>query len=276
VALKRAGWWPLLAAGVVSEAVYLAVSLRLPWWRYATHLQSWSQLLGGGWLPLAGCLAGIAVLAAAYLWGWRLVRRTADVHRMSGVHRTAGVHRTEAARRLVWAFAALYAATVFWLLPITSDLFGYLVKAHLYTDLGENPLEDAPLEGPLDPFVLAYSGPYAGYSSAYGPAWTLLSAPATVGRYDLMGGLFYLKGLAAAAYLGCAWLVERLLRRLRPDDALSGLYLFAWNPLVVLLAVGDGHNDIVMMALALLAVWLLLREQWLSAAGFLALSIWIK
>jgi alpha-1,6-mannosyltransferase len=261
---KRAWWWPLVAAGVVGEAIYLAITLRLPWWTYAAHLQSWSQLLGGGWGPFAACLAGIGLLAAAYLWGWRLVRRVG-----------AGA-QSRSLRRVVWAFAGLYAATVFWLLPITSDLFGYLVKAHLYTDLGQNPLEAAPLEGPLDRFVLAYSGPYGDRSSAYGPAWTLLSAPATLGRHDVMGGLFYLKGLAVAAYLGCVWLVERLLRRLRPDDALLGLYLFAWNPLVVLLAVGDGHNDIVMMVLALLAVWLLLREQWLLAAGVLALSVWIK
>ena len=264
MAVKRVGWWPLVVAGVVGEAVYLAASLRLPWWRYAAHLQSWSQLLGGDWRPLAACLAGIGVLAAAYLWGWHLARRA------------TAARRTRAVRRVVWAFTGLYAATAFWLLPITSDLFGYLVKAHLYTDLGQNPLEDAPLEGPRDRFVLAYQGPYAGYSSAYGPAWILLSAPATLGRYDVMGGLLYLKGLTAAAYLGCAWLLERLLRRLRPDGALTGLYLFAWNPLVVLLAVGDGHNDIVMMALALLAVWLLLRERWLPASVALALSIWVK
>ena len=253
-----ASWWPLVVAGLVTEAVYLAVALRLPWWRYADQLQSWSQILGDGWGPLLACLAGIGILAAAYFWGWALVRRG------------------RAVRRLVWAFAGLYAATLFWMLPITSDLFGYLVRAHLLTDLGRNPLEEAPMEGPLDPLVLTYADPYFRESSAYGPAWTLLSAPGTLGRHDLAGGLFYLKGLATAAYLGSAWLVERLLRRLRPADTLTGLYLFAWNPLVLLLAVGDGHNDMVMMALALLAVWLLLQERWALAFGALALSVWTK
>jgi hypothetical protein len=253
-----AGWWLLAAAGLVTEAVYLAIALRLPWWRYAVRLQSWSQILGGGWGPFLACLAGIGILATAYIWGWRLVRRG------------------RATRRVVWAFAGLYAATLFWMLPITSDLFGYLVKAHLLTDLGRNPLEDAPLEAPLDPLVLTYSGPYADQPSAYGPAWTLLSAPATWGRGDVAGGLLYLKGLATAAYLGSAWLLERLLRRLRSVHALLGLYLFAWNPLVLLLAVGDGHNDMVMMALALVAVWLLLEERWVPAFGALALSVWTK
>ena len=257
-ALEGGKLWPLAAAGVAGEAVYLAITLRLPWWRYAIHLQSWSQILGAGRGPLVACLAGIGILAAAYAWGWHLVRRG------------------RATRRTVWAFAGLYAATVFWLLPITSDLFGYLVHSHLFTDLGRNPLEEAPLEVPPDRLLLAYAGPYAEYSSAYGPAWTLLAAPAALGRYDVVGGLLYLKGLAAAAYLGSAWLLERLLQRLRPGDTLLGLYLFAWNPLVVLLGVGDGHNDMVMMALALLAVWLLLRERWALAFAALTLSTWIK
>lgn len=256
--MKGARAWPLAAAGVAGAAVYLLAAARLPWWRYAGHLQSWSQILGDGPKPLAACLAGIAILAAAYGVGWHLVRRG------------------QGPRRMVWAFAGLYAAILFWLLPITSDLSSYLVHAHLLTDLDRNPLEEAPLEAPPDRLVLAYPGPYANRSSVYGPAWTLLSAPATLGRHDLAGGLFYLKGLAAAAYLGCAWLLERTLRRVRPADALLGLYLFAWNPLVLLLGVGDGHNDLVMMALAMLALWLLSREQWPLAFGALALSAWVK
>ena len=43
------------------------------------------------------------------------------------------------------------------------------------------------------------------------------------------------------------------MHRLTPGAALEGLYFFAWNPLVLLMAVGDGHNDIVLVALVLLA-----------------------
>jgi hypothetical protein len=86
----------------------------------------------------------------------------------------------------------------------------------------------------------------------------------------------YLKGLAAAAYLGSAWLIERILLQYRPKAALEGFYLFAWSPFVLLMAVGDGHNDMAMMALALLAIWLLLGQRWIMALGVLALSVWIK
>lgn len=247
----------LLAIGLVSELVYLAAAARLPWWRYGGTLTSWVVLLGGGQASLGLCLAAVGLLMTAYLWGWHLMR--------------TGKGR----RKIVWGFAGLFAVTLFWLMPITSDVFVSLSRAHIFTDFGANPLLDAPLDY-RDPLLLAYPAFYAIRSSAYGPLWALISAPATLGPYDVAAGLFYLKGLAVASYLGCVWLLERILRELRPAAALEGLYMFAWNPLVLLMAVGDGHNDIVMMALVLLAVWLLLRSMWIPAFGALALSIWIK
>lgn len=247
----------LLVAGFVSAAIYLVLAGRLPWWRYGGTLQSWAQLLAEDKAACGICLGGIGILMAVYVWGLRCVR-------------TGGVER-----RTIWAFSVIFATTLLWLMPITSDLFAYLSQAHMLTDLGANPLLQAPVEF-RDPLLLAYPTHYATRPSVYGPAWILLSSVGTMGPHDVATGLFYLKGLAVVAYLGGAWLVERILLEFRPGMALEGLYLFAWNPLVLLMAVGDGHNDVVMMALALLAIWLLVRERWVLALGVLALSVWIK
>jgi hypothetical protein len=178
-------------------------------------------------------------------------------------------------RWTIWVFALLFALVLLWLLPITSDLFAYLNQAHMLTDLGANPMLQAPIDIP-DPFLRNYATVYDVRPTAYGPAWVLLSAVGTMGAHDVPMGLLYLKGLAIVAYLASAWLVERILLQSRPDLALEGLYLFAWNPLVLLMGVGDGHNDMVMMAFVMLAIWLLARERWAAAFGALALSIWIK
>jgi hypothetical protein len=66
---------PLAGLGLVTWAVYLMVTVRLPWWRYGGSLRSWSQLLGEGRGAFAACLAGVGVVMAAYIWGWRVVRR---------------------------------------------------------------------------------------------------------------------------------------------------------------------------------------------------------
>jgi alpha-1,6-mannosyltransferase len=255
--LRTLGTVSLVGVGLISEAVYLAVVMRLPWWRYGDTLHSWSQLLGGSWGGGALCVAGIGVLMAVYLGGWYAVRQGA------------------ADRRVVWGFAVLFALTLFGLLPITSDLFTYLVRADLLTDLGVNPLLRAPLQVADSSLLSAYRSHYLNQPSIYGPVWLLLSAPGALGD-GVAGGLIYLKGLAVAAYLGCAWLLERILRQRGRQDSIEGLYLFAWNPLVVLMAVGDGHNDVVMMAAVLLASWLLLNRRWILSFAILALSVWIK
>lgn len=255
--MRALGLVSLVGAGLVSEAVYLAAVIRLPWWRYSDTLHAWSQLMGGGWQGGALCVAGIGVLMAAYLGGWYAVR-----------HRAGG-------RRIVWGFAVLFALTLFGLLPITSDLFTHLVRAHLLADMGVNPLLRAPLQVSDGSLLSAYPSRYISQPSIYGPVWLLLSAPGALGG-GVAGGLAHLKGLAVAAYLGCAWLLERILRQMGREDSIEGLYLFAWNPLVVLMAVGDGHNDVVMMAAVLLAYWLLLERRWVFSFAMLALSVWIK
>lgn len=247
----------LLVPGLISAAVYMAVTFRLPWWRYGGTLQSWARLLGDGRGAFGLSLAGLGVLIVAYLWGWQIV------------------HSGGGDRWMIWAFGGLFAATLFWLMPITSDLFAYLSQAHVFTDLGGNPLLDAPLDF-NDPLVLAYPTFYASHPTAYGPAWLLMSAPGTLGSWDVVAGLLYLKGLSVATFLGCAWLLERILQMIRPASAMEGLYLFTWNPLVLVMTAGDGHNDIVMMVLVLLSVWFLLRERWMLAFGALTLSMWIK
>ncbi len=262
----------LVGAGVVTEAVYLAVTLRLPWWRYGGALQSWRELLGAGNGVFWVCLAGALLVLTAYVLGWRVVR---------GLNR----RQQSVQGRLVWFFVLVFCATLFWLMPITSDLFNYLGQAHLFTDLGANPLLEPAAEvneavlardGLADPLLSTYATAYAATPSIYGPAWTLVSAPATMGRSNSAFGLFYLKGLACLAFLGSAWLVQQIVGKLRPAAAVEALYLFAWNPLVLLMAVGDGHNDMVMMAAVLLGFWFLLQESWALAFGALAFSASVK
>ena len=249
---------PLVAAGLLSAGIYVMLAARLPWWRFGGVPQSWARLLGKSAGNLAVAVGTIGLLMALFVWGLRFVRR-----------------ENGANREIIWSFAVVFAVTLLWLQPITSDLYAYLCQAHMLTDLGANPLLQAPAEvsGSL---ARVYPTVYGTRPSAYGPAWILLSAVGTVGQYDLPVGMLLLKGLVALAYLVTAWLVERILLETRPEKALVGLYFFAWNPLVLLMGVGDGHNDMVLVALVLLALWLLLKERWALSFALLILSVWVK
>ena len=63
---------------------------------------------------------------------------------------------------------------------------------------------------------------------------------------------------------------------MRPEAALPGALLLAWNPLVIFEVAANGHNDIVMAALALFAVYALMRGRPEVAFPLLMLSVLVK
>jgi hypothetical protein len=251
----------LVVAGLVTEIVYLIAVARLPLWRHGGRLVGWSDLLGGRQHSPVGLVAVLSILVAGYLGGWYLLARRPHLPK----------HRI-----VIWSGAIVFSVTLVGLMPFTADLFTYLSQAHSLTDLRINPLFTAPMSAGADPLLAAYGTVYLSQPSAYGPVWVLLSAVGTLGPYDVGWGLLYLKALCVLSFLGCAWLLEKILQAIQPQRALLGLYLFAWNPLILLMAAGDAHNDIVMMLGVLLAFWLLLQEAWVPSFVVLTLSVLIK
>ena len=93
-------------------------------------------------------------------------------------------------------------------------------------------------------------------TSPYGPLWTLVSDAAV--PCGVQAGLWTLKALAALSSLGIVALVWRGVRRMGRDPVGPAL-LVGLNPLVVLYAVGGGHNDLLMMLLAVGGIVLLVE-----------------
>ncbi len=124
---------------------------------------------------------------------------------------------------------------------------------------GRNPFLVAP-NAPIfagDPFR-PYVGGWAGTTSPYGPVWeTLAAGAARLAGDDLWRAVLAFKGLVILAYAAACCLIYATLHRTRPDWAARGLLLFAWSPLVLWETAGNGHNDMVMIAFMLGALWLL-------------------
>ncbi|MGH2543931.1 MAG: hypothetical protein ACRDIB_14105, partial [Ardenticatenaceae bacterium] len=183
----------------------------------------------------------------------------------------------QARGRLAWAVVAGGAALSALLLLVglyplgASDIFDYIFFGRAVTIHGANPYYVRPDDIPYDPLL-----PYVGWrraTTAYGPLWTLLSA--ALGQVALWLGdsllvqvLLY-KLTAVVGSAACALLIAVLLKRAAPGPkgrpALLGVYLWSWNPLQLFVTAGNGHNDAVMMAPVLLALWLAVRRRWTSA-----------
>jgi alpha-1,6-mannosyltransferase len=65
-------------------------------------------------------------------------------------------------------------------------------------------------------------------------------------------------------------------RRLWPGRELFATLSFAWSPFVLMRASGNGHNDLVMMAFAVAAVYFAIDHRWRLVLPLLTLSILVK
>jgi hypothetical protein len=120
---------------------------------------------------------------------------------------------------------------------------------------------------PLDHFPMPMS---------YGPLWGVLSALVALLAWNnaiAMGLLF--KVLIAAAWLWSLFLIDAIQRDKPARERCLAIALFGWVPLGVSQSIAEGHNDIVMIAPALLWFLLLLRNnRWAPIA--LAASVLCK
>ena len=101
---------------------------------------------------------------------------------------------------------------------------------------------------PLDHFPMAMS---------YGPLWALLSAVvAIVARGNVWATALLFKAVIAAAWIWALVLTDRMVRDKPIRDRCLAIAMLGWIPLGVSQSVAEGHNDIAMIAPALL--WLAL------------------
>ena len=182
-----------------------------------------------------------------------------------------------------WALAIvaggtiLFGATLALAYPTTAiDMLIYAVRTRGWALYGLNPLATAPQSLTGDPWV-GLAAEWADAASPYGPVWegpSLLAFHLVGG--DFLGHLFAIKVIALLAHLGCAALVGLILRQLKPGWALVGMAAFAWNPLALLEATANAHNDILMVFFLLLAIYFAVsNRRWLVVPA-LTLSVLTK
>ena len=115
---------------------------------------------------------------------------------------------------------------------------------------------------PLDHFPMAMS---------YGPLWALLSAAvAIVARGNVWATALLFKAVIAAAWIWALVLTDRMVRDKPIRDRCLAIAMLGWIPLGVSQSVAEGHNDIAMIAPALLWLALLIRGHWAAPIALTA------
>ncbi len=181
--------------------------------------------------------------------------------------------------RARWTIAAVLAIHVIFLLapPLSyTDVFNYVNYGRMGVAHDLNPYVTLPASGPHGDPSFALSN-WHHLRSPYGPLFTLVSyALVPLGVKASLWALKLLVCGASLATLGLVWRCARLLGR----SPVAAVAFVAFNPIVLIWALGADHNDALMMLFVVLAVYLALRQRprpsWGWAGSALVTAIFVK
>ncbi len=170
--------------------------------------------------------------------------------------------------------STLILGLLFMTIPVVTspDLYSYIAYARIGAIYGMNPLTTIPRvihNDVIYNYVLWVDQP-----SAYGPSWTLLTclfqwvlALCHLGN-SVLAMVLTLRAWGLAMHLASValiWSISGSLQRLHgivsQEKRLRATLAFAWNPLLLLEACTNAHNDTTLLFLILLAVWFLVHAQ---------------
>lgn len=249
--------------GILSWLVYLHWTLTYPLADYVARYNLTDFGRANDWRigTLIDFMISAMVLLACCVLAWFVIRRFPHNRRLFW---------------LVFGFAVLFSFTLLMMYPITSsDVFEYVFHSRILVHYGLNPMVVAPIAFKGDSFLKAL--PWGQHPSPYGPLWLLLTVPGgLIANNDFLMSLIVMKFLPLPFFLGSVLIIAAILQRMDANYRLAGTLLFAWNPPVLLEAIGNGHNDLIMMFFVLFAIYLMIRRKWVWVIPVLVASILIK
>ena len=152
---------------------------------------------------------------------------------------------------------------------LSYDIFNYLATSKVLFLYHENPYVIMPIELTAEPLLSFMHA--ANKIALYGPFWILLTGiPYFFGMGNFIITLFAFKLLVLIFYLSSVFLIWKMSKNI------LAVILFAFNPLIVIETLISGHNDMIMVFLALFSFYLLTKKRILIAILLLILSILIK
>lgn len=164
---------------------------------------------------------------------------------------------------------------------LSHDIFNYTFNAKMIWLYKANPHVQVAANFSNDLWIRFMRNIHTPAPYAYG--WTLISLIPGILTLtnNLKLSLWGMKAFTAFFWIGQLWILAKIIKKEFPKENYRW-FLFALNPLVLIETLVIGHNDVVMMFLALVSYWFLLKtkklfdKNFLLSLFFLGLSVSIK
>ena len=155
---------------------------------------------------------------------------------------------------------------------MSQDVFLYATYGRIATLYNVNPYVVSPTAYTTDIFHIFLSNKGLGVAH-YGPLWIDMTLPVVlVARESVANILVGFRLLGLIAYMANALLIWIILAKLKPEMRISGLILFAWNPLVLLVGVSETHYEMIVITFLLLGALFFQRRSFLLSWVFVLLT----
>lgn len=175
---------------------------------------------------------------------------------------------------------------IMYLLPITlilclaypflsSDIFNYMFDAKIILHYHLNPYTHRALDFPSDDWIrfMRWTHRY----SPYGPGWLLLSLfPSILGFGKFIVTLFAFKIYFGIFHILNTLIIYRILTKAKSNEILLGVAFYAFNPLLLIEGVINGHNDVILATSLLAAAYFIVHKNIKLSATFIFLGFLIK
>jgi alpha-1,6-mannosyltransferase len=152
--------------------------------------------------------------------------------------------------------ASLNALVLLAPLLMSTDVFSYVAYGRIGALYGANPYFHGPNAIAVDPAYPFIATRWAATPTVYGPLFTALSY--LLAPLSLAWNVLAYKAIAAISSLVVV-VVVWMAARLRDLDPVRAVVIVGLNPVILVYGVGGGHNDLLMLAILLVGVYVQLR-----------------
>lgn len=160
---------------------------------------------------------------------------------------------------------------------VSKDTFSNIFYAKIAARYHDNPYLVTPQHFSGDQLMAYTSLNWKNTAIVYGPLHTYFSMLLNlVAGQSIASNIFVFKGAMALFHIANVMIIWFILGFIAPRRRRWGTMIYAWNPISLIIGVGGGHNDLMMMTLVLIGVFFLLKGRRSPGFIFLVLSVFIK